>query len=130
MLAQLRSTSSRAWSFPNHNGTLALAELDGHCAELPPLADDAAPDAFASPADVRSSGGPADLLPTDACPRGARRTLFDLYGTRIIAGATTGVLADGATCAGGVARPAFPHRWRRARVRERGVQSSQKIALG
>ena len=34
---QLEATSPRAWSFPNWNGSLALAEFDGPCTKLPLL---------------------------------------------------------------------------------------------
>ena len=72
--AQLRSTTPAAWSFPNFNGTLSLLELDGHCAQLPPL-----PEAPAFESGVPTGPDTASTDHSDACPR-ARRTLFELYG--------------------------------------------------
>ena len=71
LLAQLKSTELHAWSFPNHNGTVSLAALDGHCRKLPRL--------------------PAVGL---CGSQGGTRSLFDLYGTWLPHGHTP----SGRTC--------------------------------
>ena len=96
LLSQLASTKPAAWSFPNHNGTLSLAELDGVCTELPPLED-------VEPSTVTSVTSDTSVTSGGACPaRAARRSLFDLYTTSMPAGAT-GHTTD--TCPGGSAVP-------------------------
>lgn len=85
LLRQLLSKTVRPWSFPNHEGTLSLAELDGECAELAPLplTPSALPAAIESgDAVLIGSDGAGGERTVESCTHG-RRTLFDLYGTRL-----------------------------------------------
>ena len=125
LLAQLKSTTASAWSFPNHEGTLSLAELDGDCHQLPPLpeVDDSTEH---SSANIRG-----DAAGTSQ-PCHAHRTLFDLYGTRLHPLQRPAPAASGASAApetDAAAPPAMAAQLTACDGRDRSAEIAQRYVL-